>query len=98
MVLDGENREISMSEGFAGAVVEVDLCDDDVWVFEGIGVGGEAVVLGGDEDFACGEVFDGLVGAAVAEFEFVGFSAEGVGEDLVAEADAEDGEVADEFF
>lgn len=65
--------------------------------FDFFGFGGVAVILGGDGDFAAFEVFDGLVAAAVAEFEFVGGGAEGVGDDLVAEADAEDGELVHEF-
>ena len=36
-------------------------------------------------------VEDGVIDAAVAEFEFVGLAAEGEAEQLVAEADAEDG-------
>src|SRR5678815_3594196 len=49
----------------------------------------EAVVLGRDLDAAGGEVLDGLVGPAVPELELVGLGAEGEGEELVAEADAE---------
>ena len=38
-----------------------------------------------------------MIGAAVAEFELVGLAAEGEAEELVAEADAEDGLLADEL-
>ena len=38
-----------------------------------------------------------MVGAAVAELELVGLAAEGEAQDLVAEADAEDRRLADEF-
>ena len=61
-----------------------------------IGIDGEAVVLGGDGDFAGAQILDRLVAAAVAELQLEGRAAEGVGEDLVAEADAEDRELADE--
>src|SRR5439155_10241980 len=57
---------------------------------------GEAVVLAGDFDSAGVEVFDGLVAAAVAEFQFKSFSADGAAEELVAEADAEDGDFAED--
>ena len=96
VVLDGEDGGVAVAEAFDGLVVEIDVGDLDVGG-EGIGVDGEAVVLAGDGDLAGAEVFDGLVAAAVAEGEFEGFSAEGVAEDLVAEADGEDGFTAEEL-
>jgi len=96
MVLDGEGAAIAEPKALAGAVVEIDVGHGDVGALEAIGVGGEAVVLGGDGDRAGGEVLDWLVSAAVAEFEFEGAAAEGVGEDLVAEADAEEGFLAED--
>jgi len=96
VVLDGEDRGVAVAEAFDGLVIEIDVGDLDVGG-EGVGVDGEAVVLAGDGDRAGAEVFDGLVAAAVAEGEFKGFSAEGVAEDLVAEADGEDGFTAEEL-
>ena len=87
---------IAVAHAFDGAVVEVDVGDLDVGGEAG-GIDGEAVVLAGDGDLAGAEVFDGLGAAAVAEFEFEGFAAEGVAEDLVAEADGEDGGFAHEL-
>ena len=58
---------------------------------QGVGIDGETVVLRGDGDAAVAQVLDGLVAAAVAEFELEGLAADGVAEDLVAEADGEDG-------
>ena len=66
--------------------------------FEGFEVDGEAVVLAGDLHLAGAQVLDRLVAAAVAEFEFVSGSAHGEAEELMAEADAKDGFLADEFF
>ena len=57
---------------------------------------GEAVVLGGDLDLAGAQVLDRVVGAAVAELELERAPAQGQGEQLVAEADAEDGHLAEE--
>jgi hypothetical protein len=62
-----------------------------------VGIDGEAVVLGGDGDSSGAQVLDRLVAAAVAELELEGFAAEGVGEELVAEADAENRLFADEL-
>ena len=64
---------------------------------ERVGIDGEAVVLRGDLDAAGAEVFDRMVAAAVAELELVGLAAEGQAEELVAEADAEDRDLADEM-
>ena len=98
MVLDGEDGFGGVAETFEGLVVEVDVGGFSAAGFEGGEVDGEAVVLGGDFDFFGADVLDGLVAAAVTEFEFVGCGAHGEAEELVAEADAEDGFLADEFF
>ena len=98
MVLHGEDGTVLEAESFDGLVVEVDLGDDGAVFFEFFPGGGEAVVLGGDGNFSGLEVFDGLVAASVTEFEFKGFCAEGVGDDLVAEADAKGGVMFDEFL
>ena len=58
---------------------------------------GEAVVLGGDLDLAGAQVLDRVVGAAVAEGELVGLQADGLAEQLVAEADAPHRPRADEL-
>lgn len=98
VVLYGENGAVLEAESFNGLVVEVDLGDDGTVVFEFFLCGGEAVVLGGDGNFSGFKVFHGLVAAAVPEFELKGFCAEGVGNDLVAEADAEGRIMLNEFF
>ena len=88
VVLHGEDGAVFEAEAFDGLVVEVDLGDDGAVFFEFFLGGGEAVILGGDGDFSGLEILDGLVAAAVPEFELKGFGAEGVGDDLVPEADA----------
>jgi hypothetical protein len=99
MILDAKDGFALMAHAFDGLVVEVDAVHGNIRR-ESPGVHSETVVLGGDFDFAGGEVFDGLIRAAMAEFEFEGFAAERLAQNLVAEADAEDGhagfdEVAD---
>ena len=59
--------------------------------FEARGIGGETVILGGDGNFAGLQILYGLVAAAMAKLEFKRRAANGVGEHLMAEADAEDG-------
>ncbi len=96
VILDREDGEFGVAEAFDGAVVEVELGDFGAAFFEGLRVGGEAVVLRGDGDFAGLQIFHGLVAAAVAELELEGGAAHGVREHLVAEADAEDGVLVEE--
>ena len=55
-----------------------------------VGIDGEAVVLGGDLDLAGPLVAHRVIGAAVAELELEGLAAEGLAQELVAQADAED--------
>jgi len=54
--------------------------------------GGEAVVVAGDVDTAGGQVHDRLIQTAMPVFQLVGAQAEGQGQDLAAQADAEDGQ------
>src|SRR5947209_7696852 len=69
---------------------------DDAAVFlQRCAVYGEAVVLAGDFHAAGVEVFDGLIAAAMAEFKFVGCGANRAAEELVAEANAENGDLAE---
>src|SRR6185295_7552863 len=95
MVLYGEGRLALHREALDGAVVQVQVGDLGA-VLQRIDVHGEAVVLGRDLDLAGGEILDGLVSAVMAELELVGLPAEGQAEDLMAQADAEDGDVSEE--
>jgi hypothetical protein len=49
----------------------------------------EAVILAGDLDLAGGEVFDRMIGAAMADRHLLGLAAEREGEELMPEANAE---------
>ena len=90
VVLDAVDGFGFVAHAFDGLVVEVDAVDGDIFGKAG-SVDSETVVLGSDFDFAGFEILDGLIGTAVAEFQFEGFSAEGLAKNLVAEANAEDG-------
>ncbi len=63
---------------------------------EGVEVHAKAVVLAGDLDLTGVEVLDGMIGAAMAELELVGPAAQGQAQDLMAEANPEDGHLAQE--
>ena len=98
VVFDAKDGVVAVAHAFDGVVVEVHVGNGDVRIGEGVGVDTEAVVLRGDFDFVGGVIDDGVIGAVVAKFKFVGFAAEGKAENLVAETDAEDGDLADELF
>ena len=85
MVLDAENGLILVPHPFDRLIIEVDSIHDYVGG-EGLRVHCKAVVLGGDLNFAGGKIFDRLIGATMAEFEFESLAAEGLSEDLVTQA------------
>ena len=97
MILDAENRMLLVTDTFDGFVVEIDMSHFDV-VGQIAAVDGKSVILRCDRDFTGAEVFDWLVSATVAEFEFVSRAAKDVPEDLVSEADAEDRGFANELL
>src|SRR2546423_1016888 len=68
MILDAVDRLGFMAHAFDGLVIEVNAIDGDV-IREGFGIDREAVVLRSDLDLAGFQIFDGLVRAAMAEFE-----------------------------
>ena len=110
VVLDRRAGNVAQDQPLHRAVVEVELrelgdpvigvpADRLVGLDLRLAAGaddGEAVVLGGDVDPPRLQVFDRVVGTAVAEGELVGLEADGTTEQLVAEADPEDRLVADQ--
>ena len=72
-----------MAQSFNGFVIEVGVADFNVAIAEGVGVYCEAVVLRSDFDFAGFVVHHGLVTTAVSKLEFVGGTAQGMGQHLV---------------
>ena len=66
--------------------------------FERFFFDGVTVILRGDYDFARFEILDGVVGAAVPEFELVRVRAQRQRKNLMSQADAENRSRADKFF
>src|ERR1035438_5024585 len=97
MVLHAEDRLLAVAEAFESPVVQIDVGDFDVVEIERIRVHREAVIVRGDFDAAGELMAHRMVGAAMSELQLVGFAAEGEAEQLVAQADAEDGLLADEL-
>ena len=71
-----------------GVVVEVDMRDLDI-SRQRITIDRKTVIVRGDLDLAGVEIFDRLIAAAMAEFEFVCLAAKNLAENLMPEADAE---------
>ena len=93
VILDAEDRQALVPQSLEGLVVQVDVTGLDVGGQRGR-VDGEAVVLGRDLDLAGRLVADRVVGASVAELELEGLRAEGLAEELMAQADPEDRDAA----
>ena len=75
VVLDAEGGEGFVFDPGDGVVVKVDVGDFNIRR-ERFFCQCETVILRGDFDLASLVVADGLIGAAVAEFEFLDFAAE----------------------
>ena len=97
VVLHAEEWQGAVAQAFEGVVVEVDVGEVDFGGVDGVGIDGEVVIVRGDLDFAGVVALYGMIAAVVAEFKLVGFAAEGEADELVAEADAEDGRAAGEL-
>ena len=98
VVLDGKGFLALAKDSLVRVVVEVQVRQFDVLIRKRVHIDAEAVVLAGDFDLAGLEILDGVVGAAVAKLELVSLGAEGESENLVAEADAEDRDFAEQLF
>src|SRR5207244_13377093 len=98
MELNGEEWAFPVSHALDRAVVQIPVRHLELRTWEGVAIDREAVVLRRDVDAPRAEVFDGLVPAAVPEFQFERRPTEGEGQQLVAEADPEDRDTAREFL
>ena len=94
VVLHAEQRQRAMAQAFQRVVVQVDVRQFDFALLQRIGIDGEVVVVRGDLDLAGRECLHRMVAAVVSELELVGLAAEGEADELMAEADAEDGDFA----
>src|SRR5215203_2794216 len=102
VVLHAAGRDVEQAEALDGAVVEVHvgqlgLAEVGLEARARLAADREAVVLRGDRDALRAQVLDRVVGAAVAEGELERLEADGAGEQLVAEADAEHRLAADQL-
>jgi hypothetical protein len=94
VVLETEDGQGAVPEALHGAVRKVPVGHPQLRGQGGL-VHGEAMVLGGDLHLVGVQVEHRLVRPPVAEFQLEGAGPEGLAQQLVAQADAEDGQLAD---
>ena len=91
MILHAKNRLRLVPHALDGLVVQIDAVHGD-FRRQAFRVHGKTVVLRRDFHPAGFQILDRLVRAAMAEFQFEGFPAERLPENLVAEANPENRE------
>ena len=91
VALKAEGGLVGALQALQGAVEQADVGGAQVGGKRRF-IDGETVVLAGDADAACVQIFDRMVGTVVAELHLEGFGTAGQGHDLVAEANAEGGD------
>ena len=77
VILNGEDRKPSVTHPFQALVVKVDMGNFHLVRRKRIHVHAETMVLSGDLNFAVEQIFYGLIGPAMAEFQLVGLSSHG---------------------
>ena len=91
MVLYAEGRFVFQADAFYGVVVQVDVGDDGIGrIAHIVRVHTKTVVLGGDLTFAGHQVFDRLVGSAMAVMHFISADAIGQCQQLMPQTNAEE--------
>jgi hypothetical protein len=89
MILHTEDRQFLVTHSFDCAVVQVDVSHFNLGG-ERLRIHGETVILRGDRHFASAQIFDRLIRAAMAKFQFECRSAEREPENLMTETNPED--------
>ena len=97
MILHAEQRQRFVAHAFVGVIVQIDVGDFDFARGQRFRVHAETVILGSDFDLFGEQVFHRMIRTVMAELQLESFSAEGEATQLVAEANAEDRNLADEL-
>ena len=96
MILHAEERQRAVAHAFVGVIVQIDVRDFDVARRERFGIHAEAVVLRRDFDFLRAQIFHRMIRAVMAEFQLECLAAQREAAELMAEADAEDRDAAEQ--
>ena len=76
VILHAENRQFAMAHAFDRAVIQIDMRHFDLGR-ERIRIDRKSVILRRDRHSSGFQIFNRLVAAAMSEFQFVRFAAEG---------------------
>src|ERR1700674_1106377 len=96
MILHAEHGMIAHAEAFESLVIQIHVRDLALRCVERIGIHGESVIVRGYFHFI-GDLIDyGVIGAAMSELHLVRLATYGQTQDLIAEADAENRNLANE--
>ena len=97
MILHAEHRLAAMPEAFQRLIVQIDVREIHFVQVQRIRIHREAVIVRRDLHLLGHVVQHRMIRAAVPELELVGLAAERQAENLMAQADAEDRFLADQF-
>ena len=78
-----------MSHALKAVVIEIDMGEFDFILIQRIEINAEPMILGGDFDPAGGQVLYRLIDTPMAEFQFIGFTAESEAHYLMSQANPE---------
>lgn len=96
MILDREDGQRFVPQALKGLVVQIDMRRFNIRR-KRRGVDSKAMVLGGNLHFACPLVENRLIGSTVAELQLECLSSERLSDELVSQADAENGNFANQL-
>ena len=97
VILDREQRIFLVAQSFDGLIIKILMDHFNLRGIQALHINTEPMVLRRDADAVVLKIFDRMIGAVMAEFQFVCFPAERETDDLVTQANSKNGKFADEF-
>jgi hypothetical protein len=97
VVLDAERWKRFVPKALQGLIIQVNVSDFDFGLGKRIDFDRKSMVLGSDLDLTGGNPKDWVVATSMPEFQFISASTQSQAQNLVAEADAEDGFLAEQL-
>src|SRR5207244_4168159 len=97
VILHAKRWMVAVAEAFERLIVEIDVGNVDLVEVERIRIDCEAMIVRSNLDLLCDLVNHGVIGAAMTELEIISLASDREAQELMAEADAEDGHASDEL-
>jgi hypothetical protein len=95
MILHAENRKLFVAHSLDCAVIEIDVCDFDLF-WQRFGIDCKPMILRGDCHFARSQIFDRLISTAMAKFKFESPTPIGKAKHLMSQTNAKNRFTADQ--